>query len=202
MGYNLGFIAFDQPPSLTHVEGLTRFRLFKRENKAEWYLDGPNRGANVIPLFERPSVDERKLGKAWSDGAKEYSDLVAMTKRQGYGSHGLDYKLIPIALTLSSVLESRLLVASGNDEDLDCGFICSNGKLLSGRFIVAEEKAVAFDRENGCQVIPFDWSDGHFLYELMGGVAAQYFGTDDPLSYASGWQEIGQNDYQLLDQRS
>jgi hypothetical protein len=202
MGYDLGFIAFDREPAVRGLAGLTRYRLFKRANRFEWYLDGPNKGPNVIPLFERPSIDERKLGEAWLGAKHEYTSLVSETKRLGYGPHGLDYKLIPIALALSSALDCRLLVGSGNDEDLDCAFICSNGQLLSGRFVVDEERGVVFHREKGSEVVQLDWSDGHYLYGLIGAVACEYFGEGDALSYADEWQEIGENNYVLEDQRN
>jgi len=202
MGYNLSLIAFDREPALATLAGLTRFRLFRRNGRSEWYLDGPNKANEVIPLFERPTVDTRIFGEAWTNATQEYSFLVEETKRRGFGSHGLDYKLIPIALMVSSALQVRLLVASGNDEDLDCAFICEGGRFISGRFIVDDEKAMIFDRENGSEIAQLDWSDGQLLYGLVGEVAAEYFGAPDPVSYANEWQEIEARDFLLIDQRN
>jgi len=201
VGYDLGFIAFNREPSVGGLQGLTKYRLFKRAGRAEWYLDGPNRGAELIPLFERPTIDERMLGETWANATREYSALVAETGRHGYGSHGLDYKLLPIAIALSAALDIRLLVVSGNDEDLDCGFICSNGQLLHGQFIVDEARALVFSRGSNARVVDLDWNDGHYLYGLMGAVAAEYFGDGDAISYANGWQELDRSEYVMISHR-
>lgn len=199
MGCNLSFIAFDHAPDLSAVNGLLDYQLFKRKARAEWYLEGPPTDRPGAILLGRPTIGKERLGSAWPGARREYHSLVDAITDHGRGTHGLDYLLIPIALALSGALQARLLVVSGNDEDLDCAFICSAGRLVRGRFLVGSEESFVFDVEYGSRVEKLDWSQGHRLYELASIVAADYFREPDSEHHAGFWEERNHEDFDLVD---
>ncbi|MCX7359717.1 MAG: hypothetical protein NT015_16455 [Alphaproteobacteria bacterium] len=177
------------------------YRIYRRGDCEEWYLDGPSQRFPGIAFVEPPSIDRAKFGEVWANAAREYDALVAETKRQGRDTFGLDYQLIPLALALSSILQTRLLVVSGNDEDLDCGFICARGRVVRGRFLTGQDEAMVFDLEHGSRLEKLDWSEGHLLYEEAATIAADYFETSDAKRYAQSWDSGREVEYQVLEER-
>lgn len=198
MGWNLSLIAFDQAPDLASAHGLLDFRLFKRDDAAEWYLEGPSKNPARISLFERPVVNKQGFGAHWTSALKEYDALVREVTRNGRRTFGLDDELILTALAISAALRARLLVVSGDDEDLDCAFICSNGRLQCGRFLVDEAEGMVFDAEAGSQIAQLDWSQGHPLYGEASIVAADFFNDGDAAAHTHAWQELEEGDYTLV----
>lgn len=202
MGCYLTLIAFDEEPNLASVGGLLDYRLYKREGRSEWYLDSPDKRFPNFPLVQPPSIDRRNLGDAWTNAVQEYTWLVAETKRQDRDTFGLDYQLIPVALALSAALQTRLLAVSGNDEDLDCGFICARGRLVRGRFLTSEAEAMVFDVEHGARLAQLDWSEGRHFYGEGALIAADYFKAPDPLAYIQNWEDRAEHDFKLVAERS
>lgn len=200
MGYNLSFIAFDKQPNLASVKGLMDYRLFKREGRAEWYLEGQSKDA-AISRFALPTIDKSRLGAHWGEATREYKRLADIVRRQGRQTFGLDYVLIPIALALSSALQTRLFLVSANDEDLDCAFVCANGRIERGQFYVGPEEKMLLDEHGGVRILAVDWTDGRVLYGLASEEAARFFSGLDSHGHNSEWQEWPPFGYQLVDQR-
>jgi hypothetical protein len=147
MGSNVSFFAFDEPPdlqALKAVDWLTAFRLFRRNGRPEWYLEGPSAEGERITFFERLIADDSKLaaiGAATSAVAKLQADIKNLKK----GSAGYDDEGLLQALALSAALKQRVLYVCGNDESLDCGFICKDGAIVRGRLELDWNKAVAIE---------------------------------------------------------
>jgi hypothetical protein len=201
LGSYLSFIAFDHEPRLAAVRGLMDYRLFKRDGRDEWYLEGQGKDADAISRFELPTIDKARFGAAWGNAKREYQALAQAVQRHGRKTSGLDYVLIPLALALSNVLQTRLLVVSANDEDLDCAFICSHGRLIRGQFYVDAEEKMTFDVESGSHIVAVDWTEGRLLYGLASEVAADYFKGADADTHNNEWQEWPPTGFQLVDQR-
>lgn len=197
MGWNVSFIAFDYAPDLASVQWLRDYRLLKREGRDEWYLDGPSSDANTV-LYERPVLAGDLSDAAWKMARREYEHLVLETREFERGTFGLDDELVRLALALSASLQTRLLVVSCNDEDLDCAFICEKGRLRRGRFIVDEAEVLLIDDEQGSELQKRDWSDGHRLYGEASVVAADFFGSADAESYAASWEEPDAAKYNVV----
>lgn len=187
MGWNVSFIAFDHAPDLASVRWLRDYRLLKREGHDEWYLDGPSSDPNTL-LYERPVLAGDLSSAAWKMARKEYEHLVLETREFGRRTFGLDDELIRLALALSASLQTRLLVVSCNDEDLDCAFICEMGRWRRGRFLVGEAEVLLMDDGQGSELQTRVWSDGHRLYGEAAIVAADFFGSADAESYAAAWE--------------
>ena len=133
MGWNVSFIAFDHVPDLAAVRWLRDYRLLKREGRDEWYLDGPSDDPTLF-LYERPILANDLSGAAWKMARREYKQLALETRETFQRkTFGLDDELIELALALSAEMQTRALVVSCNDEDLDCAFICEKGRLRRGR---------------------------------------------------------------------
>lgn len=189
MGWNVSFIAFDHAPDLASVRWLRDYRLLKREGRDEWYLGGPSKDPNTV-LYERPVLAGDLSGAAWKMAREECEHLVLETRdffeRKTFG---LDDDLITIALALSAALQTRVLIVSCNDEDLDCAFICEKGRLQRGRFITGEAEVLEFDDAHGSELHKRDWSDGHRLYGEASAVTADFFGNTDAEFYAALWED-------------
>lgn len=201
MGCNLAFIAFDKEPKLGDVEWLWAYRVFKREGRNEWYLDGLGDIAKGEIFFKKPELTLRPGSVLWRDAANEMARLRAEIARVGAQVHGYDYTLLPIGLVVSAALHSRLLIVGGDDEDVDCGFVCSNGRLIHGRFGVGGEQELVFNWEKPSSIAQLNWADGRLLYELGSAVAADFFGETDPEAFANHWHVREPDDYQLVVER-
>lgn len=202
MGWNLGFIAFDHEPALGGVEWLWAYRLFKRSDRNEWYVDGLSDIANGAILLERPQLALPHDSALWRDAASEISRLRAELARLGAKEFGYDYNLLPISLVLSAALQERLLVVGGDNQFVDCGFICSNGRLAQARVLVGEERALTFDWEKPSSIVQLNWSEGRLLYELGSSVAAEFFGEADAAAFATHWHERTPGEYDLIAERA
>lgn len=206
MGSNVSFFAFDEPPDLQALEAiswLTAFRLFRRKGRPEWFLEGPSAEGGSITFFERLITDNSKLaaiGPATAAVAKLRIDVEKQkTRSAGYDDEGLLQ-----ALALSAALSQRVLYASGNDESLDCGFICKDGAIVRGRWELDWNKAAAI--EDGRVRIESLYPDGtepdtaepRRLYALASHETAAFLGSETPWRVSSDPHDIEVAEYELV----
>jgi hypothetical protein len=206
MGCNVSFFAFDELPDLPALEAiswLTAFRLFRRKGRAEWYLEGPSSDGDGITFFERLIADNSKLaaiGSLTAAVAKLGSDIKSLKKRSaGYDDEGLLQ-----ALALSLALKQRVLYVSGNDESLDCGFVCKDGAIVHGRLELDWNKAVAI--EDGSIRVESLYPDGtdpdtaepRRMYALASQEATAFFRSATPWCISSDPHDVETEEYELV----
>lgn len=195
MGSNVSFFAFDQQPdlrALNTLDWLTAFRLFHRKGRPEWYLEGPSPEGESITFFERLVADHPKLatdGPLTATLEKLYADVKRLAKDPGYDDEGLFH-----ALALSAALRQRVLYVAGNDETLDCGFICADGAIIRGRLDAGANDAVVI--ENGRVSVEGVSPEPRPMYTLASQEAAAFFGSEMPWPISSF--DIEAEDYELI----
>jgi hypothetical protein len=205
MGCNVSFFAFDELPDLQALEAidwLTAFRLFRRKGRPEWYLEGPSAG-DGITFFERLIAEDSKLaaiGPVTAAVAKLQTDIKSLKKRSaGYDDEGLLQ-----ALALSAALKQRVLYVCGNDESLDCGFICKDGAIVRGRLELDWNKAVAIEdgRIRVESLYPDetdpDTAEPRRMYGLASQEATAFFRVETPWRITSDPHDIEVADYELV----
>lgn len=206
MGCNASFFAFDRQPELEGLERiswLNAYRLFRRRGRTEWYLEGPSASDDTITFAERLLVDHAKLN-SFEDTTREIRKLEQELTRASITDAGYDDEGLIQALTLSAALDQRLLYVSGNDEAVDCGFICDKGKVLSGRLAVgATGVAVIDDGELSMEpsVTPgaaLGGSEARALYAIASQEAAKFFNAPTPWPISSYPGEFDADDYELV----
>lgn len=209
MGCNISFFAFDEAPdlqALAAIGWLNAFRLFRRKGRREWYLEGPSPAGPSITFFERLIVDDSKLaalGSVTAAAAKLLNDVKSLQKRSAvYDDEGLLQ-----ALGLSAALKQRVLYVSGNDESLDCGFICKDGAIVRGGLELDWDKAVAI--EDGRVRVESLYPDGtdpqraepRSLYAIASREAAAFFRAAGPWRMTSDPDDVEIADYELVDSK-
>jgi hypothetical protein len=206
MGSNVAFFAFDEAPDVQALEAigwLTGFRLFRRNARPEWYLEGPSSAAEGITFFEPLVADDAQLaaiGPVTEAAARLRTELKSLKKRSaGYDDEGLRQ-----ALALSAALERRVLHVCGNDESLDCGFICQDGVILRGRLQLDWNKAAAIEdgRIRVEALYPEgtdpDTAEPRRMYALGSQEAAAFFGSEAPWPISSDPYDIQAQEYELV----
>jgi hypothetical protein len=205
MGCNVSFFAFDEPPDLDALDAihwLTAFRLFRRKGRSEWYLEGPSTDDDIT-FSESLITEDSKLaeiGPATAAVAKLQTDLKKLKKRSvGYDDEGLRQ-----ALALSTALGQRVLYVSGNDESLDCGFICNDGAIVRGRLQLDWNKACALEdgRIRVESLYPEetdpDTAEPRELYALASQEAGAFFRSATPWRITSDPLYVDVADYELV----
>lgn len=206
MGCDASFFAFDRQPDLgglERVSWLNAYRLFRRRGRTEWYLEGPSDSGDTITFAERLLVDHAKLNSL-EETTRGIRKLQQELTRASIGDAGYDDEGLLQALALSAALEQRLLYVSGNDETVDCGFICDKGKILSGRLALGAT-GVAVINEGELSVGPFvaagaelGRSETRALYAIASQEAARFFGAPTPWSISSYPGDFDADDYELV----
>jgi hypothetical protein len=204
MGSNVSFFAFDQQPdvrALNAITWLSAFRFFRRKGSSEWYLEGPCAAGDDITFFERLVTDHSKLatlGAVTATVEKLQAEMKSLTK---YVPHYDDEGLLH-ALALSMALQQRVLYISGNDEGIDCGFVCKEGAIVNGRLGVDSSNALVID-DGGVRVESLhpdsanaDTSEPRAMYALASQKAAAFFGSGTPWPISS--YDIKPEEYELI----
>lgn len=135
MGSNCGFFAFRSAPDverLLGIEWLAGFTLFKRKDRAQWYMEGPLPEGEGISFYEPLEVYRNKLNPLREPDAKAAVAWLSKTTNEIASSATFDDGALAEGLLISRALDTDVLVVFGNDEELDGALECSHGKLVGG----------------------------------------------------------------------
>jgi hypothetical protein len=148
MGANVGFIAFREAPNvakLAAIPGLTGFRLFKHKAKPEWYLEGPSPDGDAITFYE--PLDYAPKGDLFKQAQDSAKSVVNAFKHKNLRVEGFDERAVVQALTLNLALGVATLLIYSNDDGIDAGFICVDGKIMHAKLPTRLGEMTVF--ENG-----------------------------------------------------
>lgn len=198
MGSYLSFLAFKDKPDVAALKALPwlkAFRLYKKKNADQWYLEGPSIQGDSITFYERVYFDREK-GKAETEAARK----VAAQLKAASGNATTFYDdLLTHALAISRALKIPTFAAFGDDEESDGAYVCENGQVIGGRLLLEGNKALRITAGGSIVAEQLAESESRTLNQILSEEAAHFFGCAETQLYSSDPSEYDASEYELAD---